>query len=660
VEVPKRFARRINILFLGVFAFFALLLLRLTQLQLVHGEDYARLADTLVVQNLEVPAARGWIYDRNGVVLAKNRAVYTFTFVNSGMSKAQLIELATRLETLLRPDDPKLHRLDLLRRMDVGFVYRAADPDREEELLRTLDEGAPFSESDWKLVNVPEGLSPYYPRLIAEGVSERAIFAAEENAPNYPGIKVVPGAKREYPNGLLAAHVLGYTGWIPAEGIAQYLQKGYAPMERVGRNGVEKTYEEVLRGQKGLIEVQINPRYEGVVQEERRPPRSGYNLVLSIDTRLQKAIEDVLREKVDKLSQDPTYPAKARERMKDTSAVVLNVRTGEILALANYRTYDPNDLGNLQNELNRAVSGTYLPGSTFKMVTVLTGLHEKLFGPNEKFFAAGTYYVGTQPFHDWSGAPHIYVDGQDALKYSINGYMIEVGKRLMRRGDLDTQISLVRQYAASLGLGVRLGVDLPGETDITLKDIPAEQRAGSLAQMMFGQGDQYTPLQLAVYVAAIANGGDVLWPHVAREIRVPDGTPESPGAIVETVPPRVLWHVPFTSEELAYVRQGMWKVANEPGATAYWTFAGLGVPVAAKTGTAEIYKIGNVSITDGIMVGYAPYEDPEIAFAVVFPGGKSGSSDAGGIARKIVEAYLELQRGRNEVPEKTAEVNPAR
>ncbi|MBT9252868.1 MAG: hypothetical protein KM296_04135 [Brockia lithotrophica] len=644
MEEPKRFARRINILFLGVFVLFSLLLLRLTQLQLVHGEDYARLAETLVVQNLEVPAARGWIYDRNGAVLAKNRAVYTLTFVDPGLSREQLLALAARLEALLRPEDPKLHRVEILRRMDVGLAYRAADPGREEELRRALDEGAPFSEGDWKLVSVPEGLSPYTPRLIADDVSERVTFAVEENAPDYPGVKVVPGAKREYPNGSLAAHVLGYTGWIPAEEAAHYLQKGYAPTELVGRNGVEKTYDDVLRGQKGLVQVQINRKYEGVVQEERRPPRSGYNLVLTLDARLQKALEDFLRARVDELSKDPTYPAKARERMKDASAVVLDVRTGEILALANYRTYDPNHLENLENELNRAVSGTYLPGSTFKMVTVLTALHEKLFGPNEKFFAAGTYYVGTQPFHDWSGAPRTYVDGQDALKYSINGYMIEVGKRLMRRGDLDAQIALVRRYAASLGLGVRLGVDLPGETDVTLKDIPPEQRAGSLAQMMFGQGDQYTPLQLAVYTAAIANGGDVLWPHVAREIRVSDGTPESPGAVVEVISPRVLWHVPFAPEELAYVRRGMWKVANEPGGTAYWTFAGLGVSVAAKTGTAEIYKIGNTSITDGLMVGFAPYEDPEIAFAVVFPGGKSGSADAGGIARKIVETYFELRR----------------
>ncbi|RKQ89099.1 peptidoglycan D,D-transpeptidase FtsI family protein [Brockia lithotrophica] len=654
MEEPKRFARRINVLFLGVFVLFSLLLLRLTQLQLVHGEDYARLAETLVVQNLEIPAARGWIYDRNGAVLAKNRAVYTLTFVDLGLTREQLLALAARLEALLRPEDPKLHRVEILRRMDVGLSYRAVDPGREEELRRALDEGAPFSEADWKVVSVPEGLPPYTPRVIADDVSERVTFAVEENAPDYPGVKVAPGAKREYPNGSLAAHVLGYTGWIPAEEATHYFQKGYAPTERVGRNGVEKTYDDVLRGQKGLVQVQINRKYEGVVQEERRPPRSGYNLVLSLDARLQKALEDFLRARVDELSKDPSYPAKARERMKDASAVVLDVRTGEILALANYRTYDPNYLENLENELNRAVSGTYLPGSTFKMVTVLTALHEKLFAPNERFFASGTYYVGTQPFHDWSGAPRTYVDGQDALKYSINGYMIEVGKRLMRRGDLDAQIALVRRYAASLGLGVRLGVDLPGETDVTLKDIPPEQRAGSLAQMMFGQGDQYTPLQLAVYVAAIANGGDVLWPHVAREIRVSDGTPESPGAVVETIPPRVLWHVPFTQEELEYVRRGMWKVASEPGGTAYWTFAGLGVSVAAKTGTAEIYKIGNTSIMDGLMVGFAPYENPEIAFAVVFPGGKSGSADAGGIARKIVETYFELRRADS------LEASPAR
>jgi penicillin-binding protein 2 len=634
--------RRFNLIFFLIFILFVSLVLRLAYLQLVEGEKYVRAAEELSIKPVYTPATRGWIYDRNGEVLVNNKPVYTVTFLDENLKGEEILAIAEKLEKILMPHYPSYNRARILERMDTGYLYQAKDRDRIKKKEEAGDYS--FDPDDWELVRYSPNLPRYLPRSIVTDVPKEVMFYIEEHRMDLPGVSVIVDSMRQYKKGAFATHILGYIKQVPANKADEYLAKGYDLSDKVGYAGVELTYEDQLRGTDGMKQVRINNQSKTIQAEEILSQKPGNNLVLTIDWKFQDKVEKILEEEVHKLQTREKDPL---PEVKSAIAVAMNPKTGEILAMANYPDYDLNlwnspDFGERYateiagRERNQSISGTFTPGSTIKMLSVLIGLEEKLISPTEKVLSTGQYRIGDRFKKDWKRGGHGWVDARKAIKESVNTYMYELAMRL---ADYPRSKSLYKQkfkvidyYHSQFGLGVKTGIDLPFEETAWKAD---SKELGRLADAMIGQYHNYTPIQLAQYVSAIANGGYRIRPHVVKEIREPVANMEGPGKLLMEIQPEVLNKVDIDPENLKVVQEGMLQV-TQPGGTAYLRFAGLPIKVAAKTGTVE-RSGGN---KNGLIVGYAPYEDPEIVFVVVVPGGTGGSDTAGPIARRILDAYF--------------------
>lgn len=643
-----RFIRRFNLIFFLIFLLFVILVLRLSYLQLVEGEKYVRAAEALSIRTVSTPAPRGWIYDAKGEVLVNNKPVYTITFLDENLSKERILSLATRLEQLLLPVNAAYNRTYILEKMDTGYVY-VPKKEYADRIKKERDEGTyTFRPEEWEVVKYPPNMPRYLPRSIISDIPMEVMFTIEEHRTDFPGISVIVDSMRQYKKGAFAAHILGYMRQIPPNLADEYLAKGYSLNEQVGYAGVEKYYENQLRGTPGKREVRVNNVAKTLETKEVVAQKPGNNLVLTIDADYQQKVEQILAEEVKNLQTRKNNPL---PNVKSAIAIVMDPKTGAIKALANYPQYDPNiynspDFGKryksevFGREQNTAIAGYFAPGSTVKMLSVMIGLQEGLVTPNEKILSTGSYKVGNLIKRDYKPGGFGWVDARQALQKSVNTYMYELAMRLAHYPESKTlykqKFEVIDQYHAEFGLGRLTGIDLPGEN--VAWRAPTEE-LGRLADAMIGQYDNYTPIQIVQYVSTIANGGYRMRPYVVQEIREPEDNMAGPGKLLWKREPEVLNKVDIKPEYLKVVQEGM-RMVTEPGGTAYGTFAGLPIHVAAKTGTVQ--RTGNN--TNGLMVGYAPYEDPEIAFVVVVPGGAGGSDSAGPIARRIVAAYFGLDQ----------------
>lgn len=656
-EHEKRmFTRRFNFIFFLIFVLFVTLVLRLAFLQLVEGEKYVRAASQLSVKSFQTKATRGWIFDRNGEVLVNNKPVYTVTFLNENLSRDKIIDIAAQLEELLYPVDSRYTRIKILEKMDTGYVYKRveqATPTEAPPVISVGEDGeelvveAPqwvFHPEEWEIVSYVDIKIPLYqPRTIITDVPKEVMFYIEEHRSELLGVSVEVDSIRQYKYGDVATHIIGYTKPVPAARLDEYLSKGYNPSDIVGVAGVEQYYEEQLRGTEGRKQVQMNALLKTMETEELLPQTPGNNLVLTVDIEFQKKIEKILEEHVKLLQTRPKDPL---PEVAYAIAVLMNPKTGEIISLANYPDYDLNiynspDFG-LRYEVevagreqNLALAGYYAPGSTVKMLSVIIGLEEGLVGPYDRLSSTGSVLIGDRHLRDWRAGGHGPTDARKAIKESVNSYMYRLALKL---ADYPNSKSLYKQkfdtvhyYHNQFGLGVKTGIDLPNEKEILSG---GQRELGRLAHAMIGQYDSYTPIQLAQYVATIANGGYRIRPHVVKEIREPVANLEGPGRLVTANETEVLNQVNVSKESLKVVQEGMLQV-TQPGGTAYSTFNGLPFQVAAKTGTAQ--RSGGDS--NGLIVGYAPYDDPEMVFVIVVPGA-GGSEHVGPLTRAVVEAYF--------------------
>lgn len=678
-EREKRlFTRRFNLIFFLIFILFVSLVLRLAFLQLVEGDKYVRASSQLSVKPLYTKATRGWIFDRNGEVLANNKPVYTVSFINENLSKDKLAEVAGKLEELLYPVDQRYTRVKILEKMDSGWVYtpkkkeesptkqpektpaesddqvttNTGEADNEEVEIIVPEPEEPawhFNPDDWNLVRYLDIKIPQYqPRTIIKDVPKEVMFYIEEHRTELPGVSVEIDSIRQYKKGDVATHILGYTKPIPANRVDEYLAKGYNPSDIVGVAGVEQYYEDQLRGTEGLKQVQVNNLLKTMQTEEIQSQKPGNNLVLTIDLKYQQKVEKILEDGVHYLQTRPKDPL---PKVTSAIAVVMQPKTGEILALANYPDYDLNiytspDFSERYStevagrEQNLALAGYYSPGSTFKMLSVLIGLEQGLVGQYDRLPSNGSVLVGDRYLKDYKAGGHGPTDARKSLRESVNSYMYYLALRLANypasKSLYKEKFSVVQYYQNQFGLGIKTGIDLPNEKEVLSG---GAKELGRLAHAMIGQYDSFTPIQIAQYVSTIANGGYRMRPHVVKEIREPVANLEGPGRLVTANEPEVLNQVNIKPENLKVVQEGMLEV-TQPGGTGYRTFMGTPFKVAAKTGTVQ-RSGGN---TNGLMVGYAPYDDPEIAFVVVVPGGIGGSDSAGPIARALVDAYYGLNQ----------------
>lgn len=613
--MPREWEKRIRNLTLVVAAVFLVLALTLASLQLgPAGEAYARLADRNRLRILTIPASRGEIFDREGVPLASNRPSFGLSLVFLGGDEVR--QSARRLGELL-----------------------GLDPAEIEARVKA------------------QGYRLYQPVRLLENLTPEQQSVVEEHGYELPGVMIEVRPQRYYPLGATAAHVLGYLREIGPEELAEKAPQGYRLGDMVGRAGVEAMWETTLRGRDGGRQVEVN--YRGFPVRDIPPvtdPVPGRDLQLTIDVRLQQAAEKALADMILRLQQGPgrRYPG-----ARAGAVVALDPRTGEVLALVSYPAFDPNSFtGPLSGEewsrlmgperplWNRALSGAYAPGSTFKMVTAVAALMENQVSPGDRVFCPGYHPLTagwSRAKRCWVRSGHGSVDLKKAIAQSCDVYFYEMARRL--------GVDAIARWAGAFGFGAKSGISLPGESAGTVAstgykawaygarakdgsrlfpwiDTPRWQYPAEDMDAAIGQGFQsVTPLQMAVYVSMLANGGIRYRPWLVREIRGPAGEKQAFG-------PEELGRVELPPQVWDAVRTGM-RAATAPGGTAGGVFAGFPVPVAGKTGTAE-----NPHGDDHAwFVCYAPYENPTLALAVLIEQGGHGTA-AAAVAREILANYL--------------------
>lgn len=631
-------ANRLNILFFLVFIIFTILLLRLAGVQLVKGEEYLKLSQINSTTTLSLTAPRGWITDRNGELLVSNRPAFVVTFTEVAVPGVDYDAVAEMLADLL-----VLDKKDVLFAMDF---------------------------------TAPRRLPRFLPRQIKTDVDEKIVAYIAEHQELLPGVDVIVEPIREYRYNNLAVHALGYISPIPEVQRDYYRDLGYRIDERVGIDGIEKHYEQYLRGIAGERVVEVNRFSQPIRELSIKQPERGNDLTLTIDLGLQATVESILFEQLEILRTRAFRPI---PDVNEAVAVAMNPINGEIYAMASYPSYDPNVFSKrpLTQEtvdylfsgdgelplLNRAVDAAYMPGSVVKMATIMMGLQENLINQNTRIYDSGSILIGTwpRPFRSWAAASggHGWNDPKQAIQVSNNVYMyhlaqwvsgypnaqnmnwsrvqnapVDLRSRLksdwQRNRDLQTGIDIFADYYAMFGLGVKTEIDLPKDSRgfVNITEI------GELAYAAIGQNMTLTAMQLAQYTSTIANGGERVAPYLVKKAT------DSRGNLVFEKDKEILNTIDIAAEHIKFAQEGM-RMVMQPGGTAYNSFLGFSQTVAGKTGTAQTGVAGETNAT---FVGYAPYDNPEIAVAVIVPKGGGGSDVSASIARRIMEAYFELEK----------------
>ena len=594
---PAEMKGRRDILLLVITGVALILVAQLINLQIVKGERYRTLSEENYMRITPIPAPRGNIVDREGRVLVSSRPSYSVYYWYLDKAKAD--------ETL-----PRLSAVLGLRPQDV-----------EKKIAQY--QGRYFE-----------------PVPIARDITTEKYTAIVEDAPNLPGVFIEPEPIRYYPGKDLAAPVLGYVGEVTEAQLADPRWEGYKLGDIVGQEGIEAFYEDVLRGKDGGYQVEVD--YRGRPTGNAGPgiePEPGSALQLNIDLKIQEAAEKSLRQA---LKQFPSA--------KGGAAIVLDVKTGGVLAMTSAPSFDPNRLvtGISEAELNRlldtgewrfsnlATSGLYPPGSAYKIVTAIAALAEGKTTLDERFFDPGYHPAVPSLICNKKGG-HGAVNLTEALEVSCNVYFYEMGRRL--------GVDSLAKYAEALGLGKKTGVDLFGENYGTVPTTEWKKKAyeeGRVSEpeilfsedMMAAMGQVYnldTPIQMASVTQTIASGGVRMKPEIAKCVLGPQGE------VVREFAPEVTGKLNVDPWVIDAVKQGMLAVTSQPDGTAYWAFYDLPIRVAGKTGTAE----NPLGKSHAWFVGFAPFDDPEIAVAVVVDQGGSGSVVAAPVARAIFDAYFE-------------------
>jgi len=579
------------------------LLLRLWTMQVLNGRAYADDAVRNRVREITTIAPRGRILDRKGRELVTNRP--TLAVVVSPSSK---------------DDDEMLTRLSALLDVPLTEIQERVGSKKEAALA---------------------------PRVVAIDVPLSTVAYLAEHAREFPGVEVQERAIRQYPQGKLAAHVLGYTGEIADSELGEPQYAEYDPTDIVGKSGAEKAFEGVLQGDRGRKVLEVDASGNPMRVIEQTDPEPGRDVVLTIDSRVQKIAEKALRDALRDAHNDDYRRAKAG------AAVALDTRTGEVLAMASAPTYDPTVfLGGVSEKqwrsltttgsefplTNRAIMAQYPPASTFKAFTGLAGLQADVTGKWKTYHCAGRWTgMGIQwAKWCWNHSGHGSESFMAGIRDSCDTVFYEIGHAFYKRKGEPLQ-----KFVRSFGYGSVTGIDLPGEADGRVpdaawkkaynEDYPEYQRwlPGDTVNMAIGQGDLLaTPLQVAAAYGGIANDGEVMRPHVLRRVLGSDGKPV-------LVQPREVAFAPKVSKGNIRIMQEALEDVTSSG-TGAAAFRGFPTRIAGKTGTAQVAGKDDYAW----FVGYAPANNPRYVVAVVVEQGGHGGSVAGPAARQILSALL--------------------
>ncbi len=602
--------RRIRTIFPFVAVGSALLLLRLGYLEIAMAHQFTADISSQNFDSISIPAPRGQILDSQGNVLASNQPVFRIIYIRYPNDSFALSQVAKHL-------------------------------------------AGPLGQSQATLLNkMTQTQSWYaYTTLVRHATPLELSYVAEHKQ-SLPGIAIIETPERAYPMGGVAAHVVGYIGSIPANLTQWYQAHGYSPTDQVGLSGLEEQYQTTLAGQDGVERIPVDPA--GIplpFGTLYQPPKAGDNIVLNLNSTLEKVAEQALITRIAYLR------GLGETNVHSGAIVVLNVHTGAVLAMASYPSYQPSWwIGGISSShyqaylnnnagLNRAVSGLYMPGSTQKMLTALTALQNHTMTPNLIVNDTGGLQIGSYYMRSWNQAGFGAIGLDEALEVSDDTYFYQVGLMMGHynlnnppanidawlNGPRVAALRAIDNLGKQFGLTSPTGIDLPGEatgyvtyaSPPTLYDLPAAA---------IGQEEAYSPIGLATYIAAIANGGYRLQPQLVHEITSPSGH------VLQVIKPHVINKVAVKPAYLQIIRQGLEMATHGTLGTATYFFGTDPVNVAGKTGTAESGIPGR---NNSVFVGYAPYNHPQIAIAAVIPNVTGeGFRAAAPMAQQVIDAYF--------------------
>ena len=591
------FNQRLSGAMILVLVAFAVLIIRLLYLQIIEGAEYRRLSEINSIRLQDIDAPRGLILDRENQLIVDNRPAFD-------------------LKIILKDAKPLDETLEKLSRI-VGEPAEAL----KEQIANNKRRG------------------PYTPLLLKEDIGRDLLAAIEVHKYDLPGIVIHVSPRRHYLFGPFAAHLLGYVGEINASELRCAPYEECKGGDFIGKFGIEKTFESILRGKRGGRQVEVNASGQVVRVLKTVDAQAGRNITLTIDHALQDTAEELLQDKAG-------------------AVVAVDPHNGDILAMASSPSYDPNwFVSGMRQEQwqalinnpfrpleNKAVQAEYPPASTYKIVTAIAGLEEGVIDANTTMFCPGFYRFGNRVYRCWKHAGHGDVNVVKALEQSCDVFFYQVGEAV--------GVDRLAWYANGCGLGRSTGINLAEEAKGLIPTKAWKKRrfgevwqAGETLSVAIGQGfDLVTPLQMALLVAAVGNGGTRYKPRLLRSIS------QGPDGAVEQIQPQIAGRIPASDSTLALVHQGLWEAVNERRGTA-WHARLKQLEFSGKTGTAQVVgrppegaendeQIKELHKDHAWFVAYAPSVDPQIAVAVLVEHGEHGSSTAAPIASKIIQTYL--------------------
>lgn len=672
MQNPHPAKRRVIALLAFFGAFLLLFAAVLYDAQILHGGENRAKSISSNAASETVTASRGIITDRNGKVLVSNRLAYTLVFDRSGFDDDAALNAAIlRLVQLCEETGTGWNDTLPIGRVGNFLRYSNARSETFDKFIEKNDltsgaSGRQLLSELRELYHVDESLSEREARLIvgvryelhsrdsytfAEDVSTEVLSLITDG--RYEGVTIRTASARVY-NTALAAHILGTIGpiwqeeWSSSEdtGYVGYADKGYSMNDLVGKDGVEKAFESYLRGTDGrrLITTDETGKITGELYT--REPQPGGTVALTLDIDLQADVEAALAETISGM-----IDKDSNER--GGAAAVVSVGTGEVLALASYPTYDLSTFNEDYDELvndqrlpmfNRATQGIYAPGSTFKMVTAVAALESGIITPSSIIQDRGiyTYYKDPQPMcwiYSQTGSTHGRINVSQAITDSCNYFFYEVGRL--------TGIRTLDSYASQFGLGQSTGIEIGDSSGVLASPEWAESHDqewtdGQTITAAIGQSyNLFTPLQLANYVATLVSGGDHYQAHLLKNVKAYDNS-----RLLYMYDDKPMNTVEISDSTLSAVTRGMHELTVS-GSVAY-AFENCVVSAGAKTGSAQV----GTDIANGVFVAYAPYENPEIAVAIVIEKGGSGAALAN-TAVEIINSWFSRAQDGTAIGENT-------
>lgn len=665
---------RYNLITILVYIVGIVLIVQLFNLQIVNGKEYRETSNTRLSRETVIKAARGSIKDRTGNLLVTTKMGFNIELYKTKINTTTLNKtILNTIKILENNNDKYINNLPILIE---PFKFTIDDEESQvnwkkendikedatpEQCFYELKEKYKIEQDNileaYKIMVVRyeisrNGYSSIRPVTIAKDVSRESAVKLGEQSIYFPGISATNEPMVSYPSGSLASHILGYVGNI-TETELDGREDTYGINDVIGKVGIQYVFEEYLRGKDGIK--QLDMSVDGTITDEyiTQEAVAGSDVILTIDANLQAATEKALANNIKKIA---SGGFSKRSDAKAGAAVVMNVKTGEILAMASYPDYEPelfvngisqkklDEYNKGDNIFNRAISGVYAPGSTFKMITAIAGLETGVITPTEKINDIGVYKKAHEPAcWIWNsyGMSHGWLNVTEAITHSCNYFFYEVGYR--------ATIDNIAKYAKYYGLGEKTNVELPMEekgivaTRDKAKERGDEWQIGETLSAAIGQSyNSYTPIQMAKYISMLANGGEPIDVTIVKSINDVNGNQVSKEDITKFVNAKLglikekKENLNIKKENIDAILKGMKGVTSEEGGTAYSTFANFNIELGGKTGSAQTDVQGKIN---GWFVGFAPYEEPEIAVVVLVENAGSGSYTAE-VARDILQEYF--------------------